>query len=58
MESNDQNGLGISLRNMARFYRLTEDQTLIAEAAKILDSTIEELQEFFAKINQDEQDEN
>ncbi len=53
LEFNDENELGISLRNLARFYQSTQDQTLITEAAKILAITEEELQELVTKIDQE-----
>ncbi|BDA76398.1 hypothetical protein CAL7716_105640 (plasmid) [Calothrix sp. PCC 7716] len=45
VEFNDEYGLGISLRNLARFYRVTEDEGLLVEMAPILGITIEELKQ-------------
>lgn len=44
-EFNDEHGLGISLRNLARFYQTTQDEDLLREVAKIFGTTVEELKE-------------
>ncbi|WP_375468715.1 tetratricopeptide repeat protein [uncultured Nostoc sp.] len=49
---NDEHGLGISLRNLARFYQTTQDEDLLREVAKIFQTTVEELKE--AIINSEE----
>ncbi|MDZ8025952.1 MAG: tetratricopeptide repeat protein [Nostoc sp. DedQUE11] len=51
-EFNDEHGLGISLRNLARFYQTTQDEDLLREVAKIFGTTVEELKE--AIINTEE----
>ncbi|MBD2614558.1 tetratricopeptide repeat protein [Nostoc punctiforme FACHB-252] len=51
-EFNDEHGLGISLRNLARFYQTTQDEDLLREVAKIFGTTVEELKE--AIINSEE----
>ena len=42
-ESNDEHGLGISLRNLARFYQKTQDEEFLAAAASLLGATVDEL---------------
>ncbi|MCG6136279.1 MAG: tetratricopeptide repeat protein [Nostoc sp. LLA-1] len=44
-EFNDEYGLGISLRNLARFYQTIQDEDLLNEVAKIFKTTVEELKE-------------
>ncbi|MFN6485624.1 tetratricopeptide repeat protein [Nostoc sp. DedQUE02] len=51
-EFNDEHGLGISLRNLARFYQTTQDEDLLREVAKIFKTTVEALKE--AIINSEE----
>ena len=42
-EFNDQHGLGISLRNLARFYQKTQDEDFLAIAASTLGTTVDQL---------------
>ncbi|XGV99914.1 MAG: hypothetical protein ACAF41_13400 [Leptolyngbya sp. BL-A-14] len=42
-EFNDKHGLEISLQNLARFYRQTQDEAFLASAASLLGATLEEL---------------
>ena len=42
-EFNDEHGLGISLRNLERFYQATQDQSLLETMAKVLGITVEEI---------------
>ena len=51
VEYNDKHGLGISLRNLARFYRAHPNDTLLESAAPILNATVEELREFLVEID-------
>ncbi len=43
VEFNDEYSLGISLRNLARFYQVTQDEDFLIEAAKVLEISVEEL---------------
>ena len=45
VEFNDEYGLEISLRNLARFCRVTENEGLLVEGARILGITTEELKQ-------------
>ncbi|MFB8787814.1 MAG: tetratricopeptide repeat protein [Potamolinea sp.] len=47
VEFNDEHGLGISLRNLARFYQVTQDENLLTEIAQILGVTVEEVRQKF-----------
>jgi tetratricopeptide (TPR) repeat protein len=40
---NDEHSLGIVLRNLGRFYQVTQDEDLLVEVAKIFETTVEEL---------------
>ena len=51
VEFNDEHGLGISLRNLARFYQATQDKTLLTEAAQILNTPPDELRQLFSSSN-------
>jgi tetratricopeptide (TPR) repeat protein len=42
-EFNDEHGLGVSLRNLGRFYQATQDQGLLEAMAKVLGVTVEEI---------------
>ncbi|WP_017328148.1 hypothetical protein [Synechococcus sp. PCC 7336] len=55
-EFNDQNGLGISFRNLARFYQSTQDNSLISTVAETLGVTVEQVQELFANFSDGESD--
>jgi tetratricopeptide (TPR) repeat protein len=44
-EFNDEHGLGISLQNLARFYRATQNEGLLAEVAAITGVTVEEMRQ-------------
>lgn len=46
-ESNNQDGLYISRRNLARFYQDTKDESLLAAVASILGATVEEIRDKF-----------
>ncbi|MGD1849518.1 MAG: tetratricopeptide repeat protein, partial [Cyanophyceae cyanobacterium] len=45
IEFNDEHGLGISLRNLARFYTETQDETLLTAAATLLNTTPDALRQ-------------
>ena len=51
-ESNDEQGLRISLGNLARFYAKTNDTSLLTKVAEIFNSTEEEVKELFERFNQ------
>ncbi|GJD22721.1 hypothetical protein RIVM261_076770 [Rivularia sp. IAM M-261] len=42
-EFNDEHGLGVSLRNLARFYQVSQDEDLLVEVAKLFKVTVAEL---------------
>jgi tetratricopeptide (TPR) repeat protein len=50
-EFNDEYGLEISLRNLARFYQTTQDPDLNQTVAQLFDETIEQVQEYFGRVN-------
>ncbi|AFY43247.1 tetratricopeptide repeat protein [Nostoc sp. PCC 7107] len=50
VEFNDEHGLGISLRNLARFYQVTQDESLLAAVSEILGMSVEELRQLFDEI--------
>jgi hypothetical protein len=43
--------LEISLRNLARFYQITEEDGLLTDVAECLNSTVEEVTQRFDEIN-------
>lgn len=45
VEFNNQDSLDISLRNLARFYQATQDESLLTAVASILRVTVEEIKE-------------
>jgi tetratricopeptide (TPR) repeat protein len=49
-EFNDEHGLGISMRNLARFYQATQSEDLITEVAKILGVDELEVRELLRRI--------
>ena len=49
-ESNDENGLGITMRNLARFYQKTQDNSLLTEVAAIFNITEAEVRELFEEF--------
>lgn len=53
-EFNDQHGLDISLCNLARFYQTTQDSDLIHTVAQLFNATVEEVQDFFQQVNNDD----
>ncbi|MGL6342345.1 MAG: tetratricopeptide repeat protein [Waterburya sp.] len=54
-ESNDEDGLGITLRNLARFYQKTQDNSLITEVATMFDVTEAEVKDLFEKFQAENQ---
>ena len=42
-ESNDEHGLGISMRNLARFYQATQDPSILETIAQLFGTTVEEV---------------
>ncbi|GJD22722.1 hypothetical protein RIVM261_076780 [Rivularia sp. IAM M-261] len=42
-EFNDEHALGISLRNLGRFYQVTQDEDLLVEVAQMFEVTVPEL---------------
>ncbi|ODH02857.1 Tfp pilus assembly protein PilF [Nostoc sp. KVJ20] len=52
-EFNDEYGLGISLRNLARFYQVTQDESLLAAVSEILRMSVEEVRQSFESSNGD-----
>ena len=49
-EFNNEYGLDISLRNLARFYQVTKDESLLAAVTSILGATVEEIRSFCLKV--------
>jgi tetratricopeptide (TPR) repeat protein len=49
-ELNDEHDLGISLRNLGRFYKVTQYDSLLDEASQILMLTVEELRKRLESI--------
>jgi hypothetical protein len=52
VEFNDEHGLGISLRNLARFYEATQDTALLTAAAQILNTTPDDLKQAFESADE------
>lgn len=50
-EFNDEHGLEISLRNLARFYQTTQDPDLIHTVAQVCNATVEQVQDYFRQVN-------
>ena len=46
-EFNDEHYLDATLDNLARIYKASQDESLLAEVASILDTTVEEVREGF-----------
>jgi tetratricopeptide (TPR) repeat protein len=53
-EFNDEYGLGISLRNLARFYREYPEDSLLKNVAQCLNTTVEEVRQRFDSLTRDE----
>ena len=53
VESNDEQGLSITIRNLAQFYQKTKDDSLITEIAAILDMKETEVRELFDRFTTD-----
>ncbi|BAY23093.1 tetratricopeptide TPR_2 repeat protein [Calothrix sp. NIES-2100] len=53
VEFNDEHGLGISLRNLARFYQVTQDESLLAAVSEIFGVSVEEVRQSFESGNED-----
>ncbi|BAY07648.1 tetratricopeptide repeat protein [Calothrix sp. NIES-2098] len=53
VEFNDEHSLGICLRNLARFYQVTQDESLLAAVSEILGVSVEEVQQRFESGNED-----
>ncbi|MGK7876700.1 MAG: tetratricopeptide repeat protein [Xenococcaceae cyanobacterium] len=51
VEFNDEHNLGISLRNLVRFYQETQDEEILTAVVQVLGMTVEELK---AQINSEE----
>ncbi|MBE9208472.1 tetratricopeptide repeat protein [Nostoc sp. LEGE 06077] len=49
-EFNDEHGLEISLGNLARFYQVTKDESLLAAVSEILGMSVEEVRQGFDQI--------
>jgi tetratricopeptide (TPR) repeat protein len=49
-EFNDQHGLGISLRNLARFYKQTQDEAFLATVASLIGTTLEDLKSVILSV--------
>ncbi|MCC5640220.1 tetratricopeptide repeat protein [Nostoc sp. CHAB 5844] len=52
-EFNDEDGLGISLRNLARFYQVTQDESLLTAVSEIFGMSVEEVRQSFDSGNRD-----
>ncbi|MFE4106673.1 hypothetical protein ACFVKH_10325, partial [Almyronema epifaneia S1] len=50
VEFNDEHGLGISLRNLARFHQTTQDPALLTAAAQILSTPPNQLKQLFETL--------
>ena len=49
-ESNDEHGLGITMRNLARFYQKTQDNSLLTEVAAMINISEAEVREAFEEF--------
>ncbi|MBD2357085.1 tetratricopeptide repeat protein [Tolypothrix sp. FACHB-123] len=47
VEFNDEHSLGICLRNLARFYQVTQDESLLAAVSEIFGVSVEEVRQSF-----------
>ncbi|WP_242049250.1 tetratricopeptide repeat protein [Aulosira sp. FACHB-615] len=50
VEFNDQHSLGISLCNLARFYQVTQDESLLAAVSDIWGMSLEEVRQLFEQV--------
>jgi tetratricopeptide (TPR) repeat protein len=46
-ESNDEHGLGISMRNLARFYQATQDPRILEAIAQVFGTTVDDISTLF-----------
>ncbi|WP_242054574.1 tetratricopeptide repeat protein [Nostoc sp. FACHB-190] len=53
-EFNDKYRLGISVRNLARLYQITQDKSLLAVVSEIFGVSVEEVRQRFESGNEDE----
>ncbi|GAB4383242.1 MAG: hypothetical protein Kow00121_44780 [Elainellaceae cyanobacterium] len=54
IEFNDEHGLGISLRNLARFHSQHPDEEFLATVAQLVNATVEEVRQAFENLAGDE----
>ena len=54
VEFNDEHSAGMTVRNLARVYKETQDNSLIADVAQCLNSTVEEVTQLFNQLNSDD----
>jgi len=50
VESNDEDGIGSTIRNLARFYKKTQDSGLLTEVAAMMNISEAEVRELFEKF--------
>ena len=52
VEFNDQHSASIAISSLARFYKATQDDTLLTEVAQCLNSTVEEVAQLFKTLGE------